>query len=871
MKTHEYDLGDPRVAALFGLDSSGDRLEDATSDATLLKSGIRRLLLARESGKEPLLMEGQLQQVLAQFGKDLSGSKTVQEFGFRMYSHPETLPSEFDWAWVRFGKAKALLVRHGDTVYVVSMASAHKSNRGKRNDFSELMHRIIACSHPDAVYVATISRMVRSLEHAPRIEDAIKRYCRRIVTIDMEIDLASPTGTMLWAFSAMIAAGDRDLIAQRLFSGRVQMWRTNKWPLGDGPSVPLGYKVVDDGHLVLDPEQADVLRATFELLADESLPLKDATTAIRELGIAKFRTDLVDGDQAGERDSSEPGDVRSPQLLKARLLRWVDVYLSGTYRFVQTCPYRGLESVLGLPVETIPTEDGTRDVVYLPFEVEKPDVPPELFVRAREVRECEGREGPRKGHPLNSWVWHEPGFHYWLRGTTRGDRYELVQTVDTGEPWTRYATNGGSNGTLIAAVNASELHRSMIEAFADGFDSGVLARDFGLVDASVSFSGRTPQDLLRSRIDVLSSQAEALLTERGQCISRAGRVQDDQIADEMLANAKRCQADHDRLMREVAELTRQLDEPLPELTDFDTDASLMIAALSILPREYSTVTQQMRSDLSRVIDGFRLAVSGASVHWECYLTLPANDRLLRVGPFTGTVTRLGRVLPPAALTDSSSTSGVALKRADFERALEKRGFSRNAAKCASYAPGMYLPRVILGEDVEWPDCPDDFDHDEFNEYLRSVWTKDVAWSGKQYLRTNEDRQVLADLVAAAPGGRLSLAKAMAAGEVLGLNYQKIHYLTRAQEKRQVTRPWLAPVEREGVWKATGSREDHFLLSRRCLKCKKPATAAVRVCEVPGDLLCRVCRVPTVGVERVFPPLYVDMALPSITVPKALLR
>ena len=869
MKTHEYDLGEPQVAALFGLDSSGDRLEDARPDATLLKSGIRRLLLARESGKEPLLMEGQLQQVLAHFGRDLSGSQILQEFGFRMYSHPETLPSDFDWAWVRFGKARALLVRHGDTVYVVSMASAHKSNKIRRNDFSELMHRIIACSQPDTVYVATVSRMVRNLEHAPRIEDVIKRSCRRIVTIDMEIDLTSANGTMLWAMSAMIAAGDRDLIAQRLFSGRVHMWRNNRWPFGDGPAVPLGYKVVD-GHLILDPEQAQLLRSTFELLADESLPLKDAADAIRELGIGRFRTALVADDGAVDGGSSANRDVLNPQLLKNRLLRWVDVYLTGQYRLVLTCPYRGLESVLGLPVETIPSEDGARDVVYLPFEVEKPDVPPELLVRAREVRESEGREGPRKGHPLNSWTWDEPGFHYWLRGTTRGDRYELLQTVDTGMPWTKYATNGGSNGTLIASVNASELHRSMVEAFADGFDSGVLAGDFGLVEASSSFTGRTPQDLLRSRIDYLSTQAEALLVERGRCISRAGKVQDDQIADELLANAQQCQAEHDRLMREVAEFTVRLDEPLPELTDFDTDASLMIAALSILPREYSTVTQQMRSDLSRVIDGFRLDVSTECVRWECYLMLPANDRLLRVGPFFGTVGRLGRVLPPATLTDASSDSGVALKRADFERALRNRGFPKGAAKCASYAPGMFLPRVILGEDLKWPDCPDDFDHEEFNNYLRSVWTKDVPWSGKQYLRTNEKRQILTDLVAAA-GGRLSLAKTMAAGEALGLGYQAIQYLTRQQLTRQVTRPWLGAVEREGEWKSTGSREDHFLVSRRCLKCGDPATAAVRVCEVPGDLLCRTCRVPTVGKPRVFPQLYVDMALPPTFIPKGLLR
>ena len=789
----------------------------------------------------------------------------LREFGYRAFECPEDLPSGFDWARVRYQRARAVLIRCEQALYLIAMESAAKTNLDKRNDFSELLCRVVSAAQPNTIYLASLSRLIRSLEHSSRVEDAVKRHCKVIRMIDADVALGTPTGAMMWTVLAMIAAGDRDLITQRLFSGRVQSWRLGRWPHGESRAIPLGYRL-DDGKLVVDPDQRDLLVAVFELLADESLTLAEVAFAVKELDIAGARRRAAG--RGNDADGSW-GDVDSPQMLLARLLRWTDVYLTGEYLLPFTNPYPGMDSVLGLPVEVVASDQGPREIVNLPYQLGRPDIDADLVRRAVKVRSAGAGRSTRNGWALNSWSWKEGGKRWWLRGTSR-DRYEVLAKIEHAEEWgPMFSPEGVENGTLTAAVNAPELHASMLEAFATGLESGVPIDELELMDSVAMLTGRTPADAARRQIDSRREEIKVLTANKRRAIANSSRYDDQRIADDLLESARVMQDDIERLEREIVDLELVVNAPLGDPKDFETNGEVLMAALSVLAPGVSEASRQARSDLARVIDGFSLRDEGTHVSWECYLLLPAPDRLLRVGPFCGSVARAGRFLPPAVEHDPTNEGRVGSERRELEFRLKSAGMAADAAKCASRAPRMLLPRVLLGEDVVWPDCDDSFDHDQFNTYLRTVWT-DAKWAGRQYVRTMPERQVLADLVAAF-GGRVSFARLEGPAAELGVGYQKLHYLTREPKRDGVTRPWMPGVVREEVWSSATSKEDHFLLSRRCGNCGEPATAVVRVLEVAGDLLCRSCRVPTVGEGVVFPPIYLELALPPTTIPVALLK
>lgn len=186
------------------------------------------------------------------------------------------------------------------------------------------------------------------------------------------------------------------------------------------------------------------------------------------------------------------------------------------------------------------------------------------------------------------------------------------------------------------------------------------------------------------------------------------------------------------------------------------------------------------------------------------------------------------------------------------------------------APGPHLVAALLGEDVRWPDCEPGFDHLGFAAHLRETWTALQAWSGGVYAHTAPKRQILADLVAAL-GGHASLAQLHHVVADVGLKPTDLYPMTLPRPSNGGQPPWPPTVDRVGTWSAGTLAEHSHLTSPRCPRCGQPATAVVRVPEVPTALLCRGCRVMPGHPDLVFPPLYLDLALPPITIPDDLVH
>ncbi|HEV7788281.1 MAG TPA: hypothetical protein VGP05_04655, partial [Pseudonocardia sp.] len=256
-------------------------------------------------------------------------------------------------------------------------------------------------------------------------------------------------------------------------------------------------------------------------------------------------------------------------------------------------------------------------------------------------------------------------------------------------------------------------------------------------------------------------------------------------------------------------------------------------------------------------------------HWRTHLLVPADGRVLRLGPFGGRVPRRGRTLTPAEWQRLRTGAGRPAGRRGVIHALGKAGFPEHLARAASLAPDGHLARVLLGQDVEWPDVPAGFDHDRFNRHLRQQWGAHPGWAKGVYCQTNTKRQALTDLVAAL-GGFARADQLRAVFPDLGIKNADLLPMTLTRRARNpATADWPPSVERVGQWSAAGKAHEHAVCSILCPGCGQPATAVVRVLEVPGALLCRRCLIAPARPDLRFPPIYATLALPPTAIAPAL--
>lgn len=195
--------------------------------------------------------------------------------------------------------------------------------------------------------------------------------------------------------------------------------------------------------------------------------------------------------------------------------------------------------------------------------------------------------------------------------------------------------------------------------------------------------------------------------------------------------------------------------------------------------------------------------------------------------------------------------------------LREACYPKALATSASHAPGPYLRDALLGHSVTWPGCDPRFDHAAFNEHVRSTWQHLPGWASNVYCYTAPSRQALVDMIASL-GGAATMERLEVKRERWGLARNDLYLISKSMTRSGNTPPWPASVERRGDWSKRSPRTESILANWLRPLCGDPATAVVRVPEVPDALLCRRCRVMPSRPDLIFPPPYLDHALPTIT-------
>jgi len=427
-------------------------------------------------------------------------------------------------------------------------------------------------------------------------------------------------------------------------------------------------------------------------------------------------------------------------------------------------------------------------------------------------------------------------------------------------------------GVMAAKVRRRELHESMLEQFAAGIRDGVPARVLDGYSAMRNMNelvvvNRRDNEIERIKQQILDADRSAKRARR--LATEESDTGEDDAARGYRDDARRYARDARRLRQRLTDL--QQPQRSRDLGDgFEAEVTFLLEGLRVLTADQSQMTVERWSALQSVLHGLRLDIEHDRVRWTAQLRVLADGDVIALGPFTGTVANVADPRAPAETAGYASGSRLVPDRQRLRVALERTGLPSSLASAAVLAPGLYLPRALAGERVIWPECPASFDHDRFNRHLLDQWHRPFVWSAHRYAYPNQKRQTLTDLVAAL-GGRARLDQIKAVCAELGLKVTDIHpmSLPRPQLPNRLT--YLPSVRRAGTWQATTPLSDSILESIPCPNCYTPATAVVRVPEVPGNLLCRSCLTPPADPTLTFPPMYVNLALPPVVIRPDLLR
>jgi len=144
----------------------------------------------------------------------------------------------------------------------------------ERPALSKLLSEIEA-GRVDCCVVYKIDRLSRSLLDFARIIGKFEKHGVTFVSVTQQFDTSTPVGRLTLHILLSFAQFEREIISERTRDKKAAAKRKGKWT---GGYVPLGYDLdVHGGRLVVNPEEAERVRAIFELFA--KLRTLDATLA----------------------------------------------------------------------------------------------------------------------------------------------------------------------------------------------------------------------------------------------------------------------------------------------------------------------------------------------------------------------------------------------------------------------------------------------------------------------------------------------------------------------------------------------------------------------------------------------------------------
>ena len=179
--------------------------------------------------------------------------------------------------------------QHGWEVAFLFTDEGQSGTNTDRPDFQEMLDRAEdGCF--DVVVFWKLDRFCRSLTDLVKTEEKLSEWGVALQSVTEHIDTASPVGRFNFRNLASAAELESDLTSQRVRIGMHGMAEEHRWP---NASPPLGYDLADDQTLLINEEEAQLVRRIFEMyLEHRSMP--KVATELNENGITTKTDDEWD-------------------------------------------------------------------------------------------------------------------------------------------------------------------------------------------------------------------------------------------------------------------------------------------------------------------------------------------------------------------------------------------------------------------------------------------------------------------------------------------------------------------------------------------------------------------------------------------------
>jgi DNA invertase Pin-like site-specific DNA recombinase len=180
-------------------------------------------------------------------------------------------------------RCEAYCFAQGWMVVAIHREEGVSGTRASRPELDRLM-RSARSQDLDAIVVAKLDRWGRSMRHLSAALGDLDDWRIRFASVAEAIDSSTPSGRLLRNVLGAIAEFEREAIIERTSSGLRAVARGGWWP---GGPAPYGYRVEREGNrsrLVIDDNEATVIRTAVECLVDRRMTTWQAAAELNILG-----------------------------------------------------------------------------------------------------------------------------------------------------------------------------------------------------------------------------------------------------------------------------------------------------------------------------------------------------------------------------------------------------------------------------------------------------------------------------------------------------------------------------------------------------------------------------------------------------------
>jgi len=137
----------------------------------------------------------------------------------------------------------------------------------------------------DTIVVAKLDRFGRSMRHLTAVLGELDDLGVTLVSVAEGFESSSASGRLQRNILGSFAEFEREVIRDRMWSGRLASARAGNWP---GGPAPYGWQLVREGRATRiepDPVETDVLRQVVRWLLDERISTVQAAQRLNALGV----------------------------------------------------------------------------------------------------------------------------------------------------------------------------------------------------------------------------------------------------------------------------------------------------------------------------------------------------------------------------------------------------------------------------------------------------------------------------------------------------------------------------------------------------------------------------------------------------------